>query len=65
MIENKHLRTGHFSGLPQSFTSHTIDEACDLTMFLYRAGKFPDLLLGLEMAGYGLRSAHPDLTTLA
>lgn len=66
MIENKHLRIGHdFSSLLQSFIPHAIDEASDLIIFLYSAGKFSTVLMGLETAQYDMRFAHPDLTALA
>lgn len=66
MIENKRLRIGRdFSSLLQSFIPHTIDEASDLIIFLYSAGKFPTVLMGLETAQYDMRFAHPDLTALA
>lgn len=65
MIENKHLRIGRdFSSLLQSFIPHIIDEASDLIIFLYSAGKFPTVLMGLEIAQYDMRFAHPDLTAL-
>lgn len=70
MIENKHLRIGHdFSSLLQSFIPRTIDEASNLIIFFYSAGKFPTVLMGLEqytyIAQYDMRFAHPDLTALA
>lgn len=66
MKENKHLRIGRdFSSLLQSFIPHTIDKASNLIIFLYSAGKFPAVLMGLETAQYDMRFAHPDLTALA
>lgn len=66
MLENNHLRIGYyFSSLPQFFMQHTVDGESDLTIFLYCPGKLPSLLMELEVASYDLRSAYPELITLA
>lgn len=65
MIENKHSKIGcYFSGLPESFTQHTVDGVSDLTIVIYYPGKFSNLLIGPEVAPYDLRAAHPELIIL-
>lgn len=64
MTENKHSKIGcYFSGLPESFTQHTVDGLSDLTIVIYYPGKFSNLL-GPEVAPFDLRVAHSDLIIL-